>query len=83
MTPYSTYSTVDLKELKLYHRGKVRDVYQFQDKLLIVATDRISAFDVILPNVIPFKGQVLTQLTNFWLEKIADIVPNHLIASKQ
>src|SRR2546425_895511 len=79
---YTTYSTVELKDLKLWHRGKVRDVYEFQDKLLIVATDRISAFDCVLPNVIPYKGQVLTQLTEFWLQQVADIAPNHRIATR-
>ncbi len=79
---YSTYSTVELKNLKLCHRGKVRDVYEFHDKLLIVATDRISAFDCVLPNVIPYKGQVLTQLTEFWLQQVADIVPHHRIATR-
>src|SRR5690606_24427202 len=62
----------------LLGRGKVRDMYAVgDDKLLIVATDRISAFDVILDDPIPGKGQVLTELTNFWLEKLAHIVPNH------
>ena len=68
--------------MKLYHRGKVRDIYEFQDKLLIVATDRISAFDCVLPNLIPFKGQVLTQLTEFWLQRTASLVPNHRLATR-
>ncbi len=68
----------DIKSLPLLGRGKVRDMYAVgDDKLLIVATDRISAFDVILDDPIPGKGQVLTELTNFWLEKLAHIVPNH------
>jgi phosphoribosylaminoimidazole-succinocarboxamide synthase len=75
-------SLVELKDLKLHNRGKVRDVYQFRDKLLIVATDRISAFDCVLPNPIPFKGQVLTQLTEFWLQKTEDIVPSHRLATR-
>ncbi|HEY3130971.1 MAG TPA: phosphoribosylaminoimidazolesuccinocarboxamide synthase [Acidobacteriota bacterium] len=79
---YTTYSTVELKDLKLWHRGKVRDVYEFRDKLLIIATDRISAFDCVLPNVIPYKGQVLTQLTEFWLRDTAGVVPNHRIATR-
>ena len=71
-----TETTLDLP---LFARGKVRDVYDLGDKLLIVATDRISAFDVILPTGIPDKGLVLTQLSAFWFEKTGDIVPNHFI----
>ncbi|HEX6133699.1 MAG TPA: phosphoribosylaminoimidazolesuccinocarboxamide synthase [Longimicrobiales bacterium] len=68
--------------LPLVARGKVRDVYAVgDDRLLIVATDRISAFDVVLPQPIPHKGAVLTQLTAWWLTKIADITPNHLITA--
>lgn len=62
-------------------RGKVRDVYDLGKNLLIVSTDRISAFDVILPNGIPNKGFVLNQLSRFWFEQTADIIPNHLIAT--
>ncbi|MBI2822118.1 MAG: phosphoribosylaminoimidazolesuccinocarboxamide synthase [Acidobacteria bacterium] len=78
----TSYSAIDLKELALYHRGKVRDIFQFQDKLLIVASDRISAFDCVLPTLIPHKGEVLTQLTEFWLQRTAGIVPNHRIATR-
>lgn len=68
--------------LPLIGRGKVRDVYGVgEDRLLIVATDRISAFDVVLPQPIPHKGAVLTQLTTWWLTKISDITPNHLLTS--
>jgi len=63
----------------LYYRGKVRDTYDLGDRLLIIATDRISAFDVVLPCGIPDKGLVLNQLSAFWFQKTADIVPNHLI----
>jgi len=66
-------------DLPLYARGKVRDVYDLGDRLLIVATDRISAFDVVLPTGVPDKGLVLTQLSAFWFEKTGDIVPNHFI----
>ena len=69
-------STLDLP---LLARGKVRDIYDLGDKLLIVATDRISAFDVVLPTGIPDKGQVLTQLSAFWFELTGDIVPNHFL----
>jgi phosphoribosylaminoimidazole-succinocarboxamide synthase len=65
--------------LPLFRRGKVRDVYDLGDKLLIVSTDRISAFDVVLPCGIPDKGRVLSQLSAFWFKKTAHIVPNHLI----
>lgn len=68
-----------LHSLPLVHRGKVRDMYAVDDqRLLIVTTDRISAFDVVLDQPIIGKGQVLTELTQFWLEKLSDIVPNHL-----
>jgi len=65
--------------LPLFRRGKVRDVYDLGDKLLIVSTDRISAFDAVLPCGIPDKGRILNQLSAFWFEKTAHIVPNHLI----
>jgi len=65
--------------LPVFRRGKVRDVYDLGDKLLIVSTDRISAFDVVLPCGIPDKGKVLNQLSAFWFEKTAHILPNHLI----
>jgi len=71
-----TETTLDLP---LLARGKVRDVYDLGDRLLIVATDRISAFDAVLPTGIPDKGLVLTQLSAFWFEKTGDIVPNHFI----
>jgi phosphoribosylaminoimidazole-succinocarboxamide synthase len=70
----------NLEGVKLLKRGKVRDVYDLDDKLLIVATDRISAFDVILPNGIPGKGEVLTQISLFWFEKTKDIIQNHIIS---
>lgn len=61
-------------------RGKVRDVYDAGENLLMVATDRISAFDFILPDEIPFKGEVLNRISAFWFDKFADIVPNHLVS---
>lgn len=76
----SVVTETDLKGLELVHRGKVRDVYAVgDDLLLLVATDRISAFDCVMPNPIPFKGAVLTQLSAFWFEKLSDISPNHLV----
>ena len=74
-------STTDLRSLKLKGRGKVRDIYDLGDKLLIVATDRMSAFDVVMPNPIPDKGRVLTQLSKFWFDLTKGIVPNHLIST--
>jgi phosphoribosylaminoimidazole-succinocarboxamide synthase len=71
----------DLKGLRLSRRGKVRDVYEYGEKLLLIATDRISAFDVVLPTPIPMKGAVLTQLSRFWFQMIQDIVPNHLVSA--
>ncbi|MGB7283980.1 MAG: phosphoribosylaminoimidazolesuccinocarboxamide synthase [Candidatus Acidiferrum sp.] len=62
-------------------RGKVRDIYDLGDKLLIVATDRLSAFDVILPTPIPDKGRVLTQLSLFWFNLLKDVIPNHVLSS--
>ncbi|OSS41992.1 Phosphoribosylaminoimidazole-succinocarboxamide synthase [Desulfurella amilsii] len=70
----------NLEGVELLKRGKVRDVYDLDDKLLIVATDRISAFDVILPNGIPGKGEVLTQISLFWFEKTKNIIQNHIIS---
>lgn len=66
--------------LTLLGRGKVRDIYEVNDKLLLVASDRLSAFDVVLPDGIPDKGKVLTQISAFWFRKLADIVPNHMIS---
>ncbi len=70
-----------LERYKLLARGKVRDVYEDGDRLLFVATDRISAFDCILPTGIPDKGRILTQMTLFWLDFLRPIVPNHLLTA--
>lgn len=72
----------EIKTVPLLHRGKVRDIYDLGDKLLIVATDRLSAFDVVLPTPIPDKGKILTLMTLFWLDFLSDIVENHLITAK-
>ena len=64
-------------------RGKVRDIYDLGDKLLLVATDRLSAFDVVMPTGIPDKGRVLTQISLFWFDLLKDIIPNHVIRSTQ
>ena len=71
----------ELEGLTLHRRGKVRDVYEIDDRLLIVATDRISAFDYVLGSGIPDKGKVLTQLSAFWFERMGDLVPHHLIST--
>jgi phosphoribosylaminoimidazole-succinocarboxamide synthase len=69
----------NLTSLPFLHRGKVRDIYAVgDDKLLVVQTDRLSAFDVILPDPIPGKGEVLTTMSNFWLDKLQHVIPNHL-----
>jgi len=73
--------STDIKDYPLFSRGKVRDVYDLDDKLLIVTTDRISAFDVILPNGIPGKGAVLTKMSLFWFDFLKDVVETHLITA--
>jgi phosphoribosylaminoimidazole-succinocarboxamide synthase len=78
MKPGTVFET-DLKGLRRIHRGKVRDLYEIDDRhMLIVATDRLSAFDVILPDPIPGKGRVLTQISNFWFARTGHLCPNHL-----
>jgi phosphoribosylaminoimidazole-succinocarboxamide synthase len=67
--------------LPLFIRGKVRDVYDVGDRLLMVASDRISAFDYVLPTLIPSKGQILTQISAFWFDRLASLVPHHLIST--
>ncbi len=79
MNPEGLIST-NFKELKLQSRGKVRDIYKVNDYLLIVTTDRISAFDVIMPNPIPGKGEILTRMSVFWFERMENIVENHLVS---
>lgn len=74
--------TTNIQQLTLCNRGKVRDIYEINDTLLIVATDRISAFDIVLPSGIPFKGMVLTGLSEFWFTYTSDIVENHLITTR-
>ncbi len=71
----------EFKSLSLKGRGKVRDIYDFGDRLLIVATDRISAFDVVMQNPIPDKGKVLTQLSKFWFDFTKEIIPNHALST--
>lgn len=72
----------NLPGLKLFKRGKVRDIYEVEGNLLIVSTDRISAFDWVLPDAIPYKGKVLNGLSRFWFELTREIIPNHLITTQ-
>src|SRR2546423_8810357 len=71
-----------LTELKLHSRGKVREMYEIEDDLVMVASDRISAYDVILPDPIPDKGAVVTQMSIFWFELLADVCPNHFLSAE-
>jgi phosphoribosylaminoimidazole-succinocarboxamide synthase len=75
-------SQTEFKSLTLKGRGKVRDIYDLGDRLLIVATDRMSAFDVVMPNPIPDKGRILTQLSKFWFDLTREIISNHVISTK-
>jgi phosphoribosylaminoimidazole-succinocarboxamide synthase len=75
-----TLLQLDLPGIKKVRSGKVREVFDLGESFLLVATDRISAFDVIMPNGIPRKGEVLTQISHFWFEKFSSLVPNHLLA---
>jgi phosphoribosylaminoimidazole-succinocarboxamide synthase len=82
MTPQSILRETHLPGVKLFSRGKVRDVYEVAgDRLLIVATDRLSAFDVVMAEGIPYKGRVLTQLSLFWFDWLRDVVPAHLLTA--
>ncbi len=71
----------ELPDQKLFRRGKVRDVYDLGDKLLVISTDRISCFDVVLPNAIPQKGRILTEISCFWFDYIQDIIEHHLVTA--
>ncbi|WP_052293503.1 phosphoribosylaminoimidazolesuccinocarboxamide synthase [Deferribacteres bacterium DY0037] len=76
-----TVVKTEFEDMKLIARGKVRDIYDFDDKMLIVTTDRLSAFDVILPNGVPGKGKILTEIALFWFEQTKGIVRNHIITA--
>lgn len=71
----------DFKELKLFKKGKVRDIYDLGDSLLMVSSDRLSAFDVIMNDGIPYKGKVLTKISEFWFNFVEDIIDNHILAT--
>ena len=81
MASHDPLFETNLPGCELYARGKVRDIYKAGDHLVIIATDRLSAFDYILPSPIPEKGRVLTQTTLFWLEQLRGVIPNHLITA--
>lgn len=78
----NTISQTNIKSLRLLKRGKVRDIYDLGKEILIVATDRISCFDVVLPTPIPEKGKILTQLSHFWFNKTKNVVPNQISNTK-
>jgi phosphoribosylaminoimidazole-succinocarboxamide synthase len=80
--PATVYASTALPGLTPSARGKVRDIYDLGDRLLIAATDRLSAFDVILPDGIPNKGKVLTQISAFWFAQLADVVPHHVLSTR-
>ncbi|MCD6583939.1 MAG: phosphoribosylaminoimidazolesuccinocarboxamide synthase, partial [Candidatus Omnitrophica bacterium] len=71
-----------LPDIDFFKRGKVREIYDLGDKFLMIATDRISCFDVVLPTPIPYKGKVLTKLSAFWFEFTKDIIPNHFLTTR-
>ena len=76
----NTLTSIELKGIPFFKRGKVREVYNLGENLLIISTDRVSCFDVILPTAIPEKGQVLTEISKFWFDFTQDIVSNHLVS---
>ena len=78
----ATISETDFTELKLLKRGKVRDVYDLGEHLLMVTSDRISAFDVVMPNPVPDKGRILTQISLFWFDIMQPLIENHVVASE-
>ncbi|MFA5191692.1 MAG: phosphoribosylaminoimidazolesuccinocarboxamide synthase [Verrucomicrobiia bacterium] len=80
--PSETLLTINIRGLKKLRSGKVREIFDLGDRLLFLATDRISAFDVIMPTGIPLKGRVLTSISKFWFEKIAHIIPNHVLTTE-
>ena len=77
----STMSIPQIPQIKFYKRGKVREIYNYEDKFLMIASDRVSCFDVVLPTAIPFKGEILTQISSFWFKFMEDIIDNHLISA--
>lgn len=82
MNTTTSVDQTNFPTLKFLKRGKVRDIYNLGEHLLIVATDRLSAFDVVMPQPIPDKGKVLTQISNYWFEIVKDIIPNHIVTTE-
>ena len=82
MKKKKTFSEISIPELRIFKKGKVRDVYEIEDNLLVVTSDRISAFDYILPSLIPDKGSILTQLSKFWFAFTSDVCSNHLLTTE-
>lgn len=82
MTVDAIILRTEMPDIGVPRRGKVRDIYELKEHLLLIATDRISAFDVVLPNGIPGKGKVLTQISLFWFRKIKDVIANHIVATE-
>ena len=78
----SAINKTDLPGVKLHGRGKVRDIYDVGEHFLIIATDRLSAFDVVLPTPIPNKGKVLNQMSSFWFDHFKNVVPNHVVSTR-
>ncbi|MHB8395335.1 MAG: phosphoribosylaminoimidazolesuccinocarboxamide synthase, partial [Candidatus Dormibacteria bacterium] len=78
--PEEGVAEVDIPSATLFRRGKVRDTFDLGDRLLMVATDRLSAFDCVLPDLIPGRGRVLTAMSRFWFERTRQLVPNHLLS---
>jgi phosphoribosylaminoimidazole-succinocarboxamide synthase len=76
------YGKIDLEKVKLWRRGKVRDIFDLGENMLMVASDRVSAFDVVLPNAIPYKGRILNSISEFWFRKTLDIIKNHIITTR-
>ena len=81
-TMNKTYSEISIPELTFFKKGKVWDIFEMEDSLLFVASDRVSAFDWVLPSLIPDKGKILTQLSVFWFEFTSDLCPNHVLTAK-
>ena len=77
----TTMNIPQIPQIKFFKRGKVREIYEYEDKYLMIASDRVSCFDVVLPTAIPHKGEILTQISSFWFKFMEDIINNHLITA--
>ena len=76
-----TMNIPQVPKVKFFKRGKVREIYEYEDKYLMIASDRISCFDVVLPTDVPFKGEILTQVSCFWFDFTKDLIENHIISA--